>query len=168
VPLCARCVAGRTPIPPPLRSRFAAIEAQRAAEAALGERPLESVVAPVPVPQVRVLGAVKVVPVMDALPYVYVAQTASASGKGAVPVQLHGRPHYYFGHVRRPVNTTQTLEAAECMNRALTLGLLRACAPLHALLHSFPSLMQPAVVAHAHTTAFFACLPPCVHPTANR
>ena len=44
--------AGRTPIPPPLRSRFAAIEAQRAQEAALGERPLEEVVAPVAVPPV--------------------------------------------------------------------------------------------------------------------
>lgn len=43
--------AGRTPIPPPLRARFAAIEQQRAEEAALGERGLEEVVAPVPVPQ---------------------------------------------------------------------------------------------------------------------
>ncbi len=44
--------AGRTPIPPPLRQRFAVIEAQRAEEAALGERPLEEVMAPVPLPQV--------------------------------------------------------------------------------------------------------------------
>lgn len=43
---------GRTPIPPPLRARFAVIEAQRAEEAAMGERPLEEVVAPVPLPDV--------------------------------------------------------------------------------------------------------------------
>lgn len=43
-PLCPP--AGRTPIPPPLRARFAAIESQRAEEAALGERPLEEVMAP--------------------------------------------------------------------------------------------------------------------------
>jgi hypothetical protein len=42
-------LAGRTPIPPPLRARFAVIEQQRAEEAAMGERPLEEVVAAVPV-----------------------------------------------------------------------------------------------------------------------
>jgi hypothetical protein len=45
---------GRTPIPPPLRSKFLVIEHQREEEAALGEQPLEQVLAPVHVPQVRI------------------------------------------------------------------------------------------------------------------
>lgn len=44
--------AGRQPIPPPLRQKFAVIEKQREEEAALGELPLEQVLAPVPVPEV--------------------------------------------------------------------------------------------------------------------
>eukprot|EP00955_Chlamydomonas_euryale_P068514 360138-Chlamydomonas_euryale.AAC.4 len=41
---------GRTPIPPPLSRAFAVIEQQREEEAAMGEQPLEAVLAPVPVP----------------------------------------------------------------------------------------------------------------------
>ena len=44
--------SGRTPIPPPLRSKFLVIEQQREEEAAMGEQPLEQVLAPVHVPQV--------------------------------------------------------------------------------------------------------------------
>ena len=51
-----RPCAGRTPIPPPLRSKFLVIEQQREEEAAMGEQPLEQVLAQVPVPQVCVGG----------------------------------------------------------------------------------------------------------------
>jgi hypothetical protein len=43
-------LSGRTPIPPPLHAKFLVIENQREEEAALGEQPLEQVLAPVPVP----------------------------------------------------------------------------------------------------------------------
>ena len=46
--------AGRTPILPPLKSKFAIIERQREEEAALGEQGLDSVLSAVPVPQVCV------------------------------------------------------------------------------------------------------------------
>ena len=45
--------SGRTPIPPPLRSKFLVIEQQREEEAARGEQPLDQVLAAVPVPPVR-------------------------------------------------------------------------------------------------------------------
>ena len=55
--------SGRTPIPPPLRSKFVVIERQREDEAAMGEQALETVLAPVPVPPVSYRR--KVVPVLQ-------------------------------------------------------------------------------------------------------
>ena len=56
-PVCPSC-SGRTPIPPPLRSKFLVIERQREDEAAMGEQALETVLAPVPVPPVSYGGKV--------------------------------------------------------------------------------------------------------------
>ena len=44
--------AGRTPILPPLQSKFAVIQQQREEEASLGEQSLEQLLAPVDVPEV--------------------------------------------------------------------------------------------------------------------